>query len=70
MNRLNQIYSDDQRVAKEINLKDLYRVIKKRLWVVAVITILAAIAGWFYSSLNKTEPLYQTSTNIIIDADV
>ena len=70
MNRLNQNYSVDQRVAKEINLKDLYRVIKKRLWVVALITILAAIAGWFYSSLNQTELLYQTSTNIIIDADV
>ena len=56
-------------MAKEINLKDLYRVIKKRLWVVAMITILAAIAGWFYSNLNKTALLYQTSTNIIIDAD-
>jgi capsular polysaccharide biosynthesis protein len=65
MNRFNQ----DQRVAKEINLKDLYRVIKKRFWVVILITILATAAGWFYSSLNKTTLLYETSTTIIMDAE-
>jgi capsular polysaccharide biosynthesis protein len=65
MNRFNQ----DQRVAKEINLKDLYRVIKKRFWVVFLITILATAAGWFYSSLNKTTLLYQTSTTMVINAE-
>lgn len=56
-------------IAKEINLKHLYYVIIKRFWIVLVITFLTTIAGWYYSSLNKTEPLYEASTNIIIEAD-
>ncbi|RBP88289.1 capsular polysaccharide biosynthesis protein [Cytobacillus firmus] len=59
----------DQRVAKEINLKDLFRVIKKRFWIVIVFAVLATAAGWFYSNANKTVPLYETSTNIIINAE-
>ncbi|MBT2709464.1 hypothetical protein J7I91_16100 [Pseudomonas sp. ISL-84] len=59
----------DQKVAKEINLKDLYRVIKKRYWILILFAGLATIAGWFYSSINKTVPLYDTSTNIIINAE-
>ncbi|MBS4179160.1 YveK family protein [Lederbergia citrea] len=69
MNHLNQPYREDKRVAKEINLKDLYRVLKKRFWIVMVITIVTTAAGWVYSNLNQTIPLYETSTNIIIDAD-
>ncbi|URT70228.1 YveK family protein [Cytobacillus firmus] len=59
----------DQRVAKEINLKDLFRVIKKRIWIVIVFAVIATAAGWFYSNANKTVPLYETSTNIIINAE-
>ncbi|RST72540.1 capsular biosynthesis protein [Siminovitchia acidinfaciens] len=59
----------ENRTVKEINLKDLYRVIKRRLWLVALIATLATTAGWFYSNLNKTAPIYQASSNIIIDAD-
>lgn len=59
----------DQKVAKEINLKDLYRVIKKRYRILVVFAALATIAGWFYSGINKTVPLYDTSTNIIINAE-
>ncbi|KAB7708161.1 capsular biosynthesis protein [Bacillus aerolatus] len=69
MNHSSQENSMDKRIAKEINLKELYRVIKKRLWLVALITILATIAGWFYGNVNKGPLLYQTSTNIIIGAD-
>ncbi|WP_062109511.1 YveK family protein [Bacillus niameyensis] len=69
MNRIHSYYSEDRRIAKEINLKELYRVIKKRYWIVLVITVLATIAGWYYSNLNKAEPLYESSTNIIIGAD-
>lgn len=59
----------DQRVAKEINLKDLFRVIKKRFWIVIVFAVISTAAGWFYSNANKTVPLYETSTNIIINAE-
>ncbi|ASN06005.1 YveK family protein [Virgibacillus necropolis] len=50
---------------KEINLKDYYVLIKKRIWIVIVIAILTALAGYAYSNINNT-PLYQTSTRIII----
>ncbi|MBS4197559.1 YveK family protein [Lederbergia citri] len=56
-------------IAKEINLKHLYSVIIKRIWIVFVITFLTTIAGWYYISLHKTDPLYEASTNIIIEAD-
>ncbi|MBS4220195.1 capsular biosynthesis protein [Bacillus sp. FJAT-49711] len=69
MNRLNQPFIEGKGIAKDINLKDLYRVIVKRLWIVLVLTFLTTIAGWYYSSLNKAEPLYEASTNIIIEAD-
>ncbi|MBW8348391.1 capsular biosynthesis protein [Bacillus sp. IITD106] len=56
-------------IAKEINLKHLFNVIFKRIWIVFIITFLTTIAGWYYSSLHKTDPLYEASTNIIIEAD-
>ncbi|MCS0788052.1 capsular biosynthesis protein [Cytobacillus firmus] len=62
-------YFQDQRVAKEINLKDMFRVIKKRFWIVMVFAVIATAAGWFYSNDNKTVLLYETSTNIIINAE-
>lgn len=55
-------------MAKDINLKDLFHVIKKRLWIVAVITVLFTIIGGVYSTYFHT-PLYQTSSRIIINAD-
>ncbi|MDF2903819.1 MAG: capsular polysaccharide biosynthesis protein, partial [Bacillus sp. (in: firmicutes)] len=60
-------YSQKQ-VAKEINLKELYHLIKGRFWIVILITLLATSAGAIYSTFFTT-PLYQSSTKIIIDAD-
>jgi heme O synthase-like polyprenyltransferase len=37
---------------KEINLKEYYEVIKKRIWIV---TILTTQVGFFYSHQNNTE---------------
>ena len=37
-------------MAKEINLKELFQVIKKRFWIVAVITVLFTIIGGVYST--------------------
>ncbi|RDW20397.1 YveK family protein [Oceanobacillus chungangensis] len=49
----------------DINIKEYFNVIKKRFWIIAVITILATLAGYFYSSHNYT-PLYQSSTRMIL----
>lgn len=62
-------FTDDLKGAKEINLYELYKVIKKRFWVAILFTVLAGAAAYTYSSLNKTTPLYQSSTNIIIGAE-
>ncbi len=59
----------DRRMAKEINLKEILGVLKKRAWIGITITILAALFGYFYSSINQTTLLYSSSTNIIINAD-
>jgi len=68
MSRIPQPF-EGKGIAKDINLKDLYRIIVKRFWIVLVITFITTLAGWYYSSLNKTTPLYEASTNVIIEAD-
>lgn len=52
-------------IAKEINLKEIFSVIKKRLWIIAIITALASIAGYLYGEKDITL-LYQSSARIII----
>lgn len=54
--------------AKEINLKAIFKVIKKRLWLIIVTSFLAAVAGGAYSTYYKV-PLYQSSAHVIIGAD-
>lgn len=58
----------ERSMAKEINLKEVFAIIKKRLWIVAVLTILCTIIGYFYSQMSTTL-LYQSSSRIIINAD-
>ncbi|WEZ07323.1 YveK family protein [Priestia flexa] len=53
---------------KEINLKEYYDVLKKRVWVILIITAITTMIGVIYSGLNSS-PLYQTSTRIIINTD-
>ncbi|OSY11766.1 YveK family protein [Bacillus mycoides] len=53
---------------KEINLKNLFNVIKRKFWIIAVITILAACIGGIYSIFMKT-PLYASSARILIPAN-
>lgn len=69
MGRFKPIYSEDKRIPKEIDLKGLFRTIKKRFWIVLVFTVVMTSAGWFYSNSHKSVPLYETSTNIIVQAD-
>src|SRR3954453_9027914 len=55
-------------MVKEMNLKELFRVIKKRFWIVAILTVIFTIIGGVYS-IYFTTPLYQSSSRIIINAD-
>jgi capsular polysaccharide biosynthesis protein len=64
----NQGNQTDKRVAKEINLKEIFNVLKKRLWIIIIFIMLAGVAGFAFNSLN-TALLYQSSTRIIIGAN-
>ncbi|MDR7000594.1 Wzz/FepE/Etk N-terminal domain-containing protein [Neobacillus niacini] len=68
MNNYNQFNNSGQRKAKEINLREIFLVIKSRFWIIVVITALTGIVG-FIQSNSKSVPLYSSSTNIIIGAD-
>jgi capsular polysaccharide biosynthesis protein len=68
MNSFKQYNNVDQNTAKEINLKELFQVIKRRFWIIAVVTILASLIGEYLNNI-KTIPLYQSSSRIIIGAD-
>lgn len=68
MNSFNQNNNVNKNKAKDINLKELFQVIKRRFWIIAVITILASLIGVYVNNI-KTIPLYQSSSRIIIGAD-
>ncbi len=53
----------------EFNLRNLYTLILKRLWLIFLITILFTAMGWLFIEYNNKSPKYQASTNIIIDAE-
>ena len=68
MNRVNKNnQSVDNQIAKEINLKELIAVIKKRFWIAAVVTVLFTLVAGVYSTFSAN-PLYQSSSRIIIKA--
>jgi capsular polysaccharide biosynthesis protein len=68
MNRLDQMRNTDENKAKEINLKELFLVIKRRLWIISAVTLLAIVLGIILNN-TTTVPLYQASSRIIIGAD-
>ncbi|WP_191556851.1 YveK family protein [Metabacillus idriensis] len=51
---------------KEIDLKEIFTVIKRRFWIIAVITLFTTFLAGFYSYFY-TNPLYATSTRITIN---
>lgn len=55
----------DSRMAKEINLKALYVTIRKRLWMVLLITISLTVLAGMYNSRPET-PMYTSSARVII----
>lgn len=50
----------------EINLREYYRMIKKRLWIIVIGVVLSAIAAAQYSNFNY-RPVYQASTKLIVN---
>lgn len=58
-----------KKIAKEINLKEILLVIKKRSWVLIAVTVIAAISGIVYGANTTTTLFYQSSTRVIIGAD-
>jgi capsular polysaccharide biosynthesis protein len=53
---------------KEINLKDHFTIIKKRLWILVLLTFITTSIGMIKNTFFVT-PLYQSTTRIIIGAD-
>ncbi len=54
---------------KEFDLRNLYKLIFKRLWLLFLIVILFIAMGWLLIEYKNKTPKYQASTNIIIDAE-
>lgn len=52
---------------KEINLKEIINVIKRRLWVIILTTVILGSLGGLYSSIPVT-PVYGSSARIILSA--
>ncbi|HDR8169517.1 TPA: lipopolysaccharide biosynthesis protein [Bacillus thuringiensis] len=53
---------------KEINLKNLFTVIWKRVWILLLFTTLTTVGGALYSMYMKT-PLYASSARVIVQAN-
>jgi capsular polysaccharide biosynthesis protein len=53
---------------KEINLKELFLVIKRRFWVIAMVTVFLSLTGYKLNQAPQV-PMYQSSSRIIIGAD-
>lgn len=68
MNNNQQFNFGSPKKAKEINLNELFLVIKRRFWVITTVTFIAGLIGLI---LNQTTvvPLYHSSSRIIIGAD-
>jgi capsular polysaccharide biosynthesis protein len=68
MNQFDQLSRLEKKKAKEINLRELYKVMKRRIWAVLILTVLGAAAGFIQNTVTVT-PLYQSSARVIIGAD-
>ena len=56
------------RPPKEINVSELYRVVKKRFWIVVLSVVLLTAAGGWYASRPEV-PLYAANARLLIPAD-
>lgn len=55
-------------MAREINLKEFFNVIRNRLWVIIMMFALATVTGYLYSAFVKVTPLYTSSTRLVVGA--
>ncbi|MEH7416927.1 Wzz/FepE/Etk N-terminal domain-containing protein [Neobacillus drentensis] len=60
--------SNGRKKSKEINLKELFSVLKRHFWIIALVTILTGMLGYILNNTTVT-PLYSSSSRIIIGAD-
>lgn len=56
-------------MAKEINLKEILHIIRRRIWVIMVSTLLMTVAAYLYSHIVVEPPLYQSSARILVGAE-
>ncbi|MBO9130002.1 Wzz/FepE/Etk N-terminal domain-containing protein [Bacillus sp. 165] len=49
-----------------IGVKELFQVLRQRLWIIIVITVAAAVTSWTVSNFFIT-PIYETSTQILVN---
>lgn len=54
--------------AKEINLREIYFILRRRFWIILLFTSICTIFGAYVSSLSPL-PLYQANTRILLSAD-
>jgi capsular polysaccharide biosynthesis protein len=59
--------TNKNKTVKEINLKEIYGILKRRFWVIIVFAILLTVLGTLYSKYT-TNYLYQSSTRILVNA--
>ncbi|WP_169086917.1 YveK family protein [Paenibacillus sp. PL91] len=58
---------NDRVKVKEINLKALYSTVRKRLWMVVLITVIVTVLAALYNSRPET-PMYAASARVIVSA--
>ncbi|MCT8139006.1 capsular biosynthesis protein [Anaerobacillus sp. CMMVII] len=56
-------------MAKEINIREIFLIIKRRFWIIVILTVLATVAGYFQNSSSSVTLLYQSSSRIIVGAN-
>lgn len=58
---------NDKEKVKEINIKAMYMVIRKRIWLILLITIVITVLAGLYNSRPET-PMYAASSRMIVAA--
>jgi capsular polysaccharide biosynthesis protein len=51
---------------KEIDLKEIFSIIKRQIWIIIILAIFGAAIGAWYSETHKPVPVYQSSTQILV----
>ncbi|MFT4412598.1 YveK family protein [Fredinandcohnia humi] len=59
----------DTKSVKEIDLRSLYLVIKRRVWVLVTFVTITAILGYYFDSKNQPIYLYESSTRLFLHTE-